>query len=450
METTTIPAELNMNVLSMPRPVRERGEHGWYTGGSHSYDWLLKHEVVKDWIDNYTAEQTRKQKMSAFQKVLEVSGFKDPADLLKLNDEEAKRLVKRVAQAYLQQGKHSWARIVVISMRTFYEAHDRELKFKRAERIRSPPRKKISHEHIPTKADAYKMADVAGSLRNRAMILSLLQSGVRVGCLVRWTYGNVASQLYPEIKIPIEIKVTPAMDTKLNSYGLPYYLTFLHEEGAHAVKDYVEDRKRRGWKPQARDLIYVTESSASRDNPMDTTGVWEVVKNSARAAGLDPTMVWTHTLRKSFRKVLNAESSRDLDDDTREALMGHKLPGSRGSYFDYHDENEIREKYLNIDWSRNGNGNGKLKALEEKNTELEQQLERVRGDVGRDLDGIRKDFAILDEIKHNFPHYKDDFKWMHGEFQKMLKLKKEIEEGRRTFHKLTKILAQQADAPSKK
>ena len=434
----------------MPKPLRERGEHGWYTGGSHSYDPLLKHQVVRDWIDNYTAEETRKQKMHAFQKVFEVSGFKDPADLLKLTNEEAKKLVKRVAQAYLQQGKHSWARIVTITMRGFYEAHDRELKFKRAERIRSPPRKKISHEHIPTKADAYKMADVAGSLRNRAMILSLLQSGVRVGCLVRWTYGNVASQLYPEIKIPIEIKVTPAMDTKLNSYGLPYYLTFLHEEGAHAVKDYVEDRKRRGWKPQARDLIYVTESSASRDNPMDTTGVWEVVKNGARAAGLDPTMVWTHTLRKSFRKVLNAESSRDLDDDTREALMGHKLPGSRGSYFDYHDENEIREKYLNIDWSRNGNGNGKLKALEEKNTELEHQLDRVRGDVGRDLDGIRKDFAILDEIKHNFPQYKDDFKWMHGEFQKMLKFKKEIEESRRTFHKLTKMLAQQAAAPVRK
>jgi integrase len=310
--------------------------------------------------------------------VFEVSGFKNPADLLRLSDEEAKKLVKRVAQAYLQQGKHSWARIVTNTMRGFYEAHDRELKFKRAERIRSPPRKKISHEHIPTKAEAFTMADVAGSLRNRAMILSLLQSGVRVGCLVRWTYGLVAGQLYPDVKVPVEIRVTPAMDTKLNLYGLPYYVTYLHEEAAHGLKDYIEDRKRRGWKPQARDPIFVTESSASRDQPMDTTGVWEVVKNSARAAGLDPTMVWTHTLRKSFRKVLNAESSRDLDDDTREALMGHKLPGSRGSYFDYHDTDEVREKYVKIDWSRNGNGNsGKLKQLEASNTTLTERLDQI-------------------------------------------------------------------------
>ena len=439
METTAIPAELNMNVLSMPKPARERGEHGWYTGGSHSYDWLLKHQVVRDWIDNYTAEQTRKQKLSAFQKVLEVSGFKDPADLLKLSEDESRKLVKRVAQAYLQQGKHSWARIIVISMRTFYEAHNRELKFKRAERIRSPPKKKTSHEHIPTKADAYKMADVAGSLRNRAMILSLLQSGVRVGCLVRWTYGNVASYLYPEVRIPVEIKVTPAMDTKLNSYGLPYYVTFLHEEGAHALKDYVEDRKRRGWKPQSGDLIFVTESSASRDQPMDTTGVWEVVKNSARAAGLDPTMVWTHTLRKSFRKVLNAESSRDLDDDTREALMGHKLPGSRGSYFDYHDTDEVREKYLNIDWSRNGNGKGKLKELEDKNTELEQQLAQVRTDFGKEVDSVRKDFAVLDQVRRGLPELKE-------EYAKMDKLRKKYEAAVRDHHKMTKIFAQRAAA----
>jgi hypothetical protein len=43
-----------------------------------------------------------------------------------------------------------------------------------------------------------------------------------------------------------------------------------------------------------------------------------------------------------------------LDEDTKEALMGHRLPGSRGNYFDYHDIDEVREKYLRIDWSREG------------------------------------------------------------------------------------------------
>ena len=54
---------------------------------------------------------------------------------------------------------------------------------------------------------------------------------------------------------------------------------------------------------------------------------------------------------KAFRKVLN---NSDIDDDTREALMGHKLPGSRGSYFDSHDADEIAKKYARCDFSRPG------------------------------------------------------------------------------------------------
>jgi hypothetical protein len=29
--------------------------------------------------------------------------------------------------------------------------------------------------------------------------------------------------------------------------------------------------------------------------------------------------------------------------------MGHKLLGSRGSYFDYHDVGEIEKKYMRLD-----------------------------------------------------------------------------------------------------
>jgi hypothetical protein len=73
------------------------------------------------------------------------------------------------------------------------------------------------------------------------------------------------------------------------------------------------------------------------------------VKRTAKIAGLNPEGIWTHCLRKAFRKVLN---NSDLDEDTREAVMGHKLPGSRGSYFDAHDVDEIEKKYLKCNFSR--------------------------------------------------------------------------------------------------
>jgi hypothetical protein len=64
--------------------------------------------------------------------------------------------------------------------------------------------------------------------------------------------------------------------------------------------------------------------------------------------------VWTHTLRKSFNKALNA--SQGLDDDTKESLMGHKLKGSRENYFDRHDIVEIRDKYAKVPLSRESTG----------------------------------------------------------------------------------------------
>lgn len=369
--------ELDINVLQNGRREYAHDKKtGFFKGGSASYDWLLHHRVVKDWIDSYTAKNTRQQRMYQFEKVLLAAGLKDPAELLELSDVEAKNLVKRVAQWYAQNGKIVWARQLVTTMKGFYEAHDRELHFKRTERIKTPRAKKLAIEHIPTKAEVFKMVDAAGTLRNRALLLSLFQSGARANSICRWTYSMVGEQLYPDVKVPVQLRITEDVDSKLTGYGLGYYVTFLGEEAAHALKDYVDERKRNGWKPKPKDALFVTDSSSSQDEPLSTGSVWEMVKTVARRAGLNPESIWPHTLRKTFRKVLNSPNV-SIDEDTREALMGHKLPGSRGNYFDYHDSQEIAEKYLQADFSRNG-GNGRLQSLEQENAKLRDALEKIQ------------------------------------------------------------------------
>ncbi len=375
METVTaerFDAEgLDINALIDPKTERGRAEHGWFPKGPRSFDWLLKYRCVRDYIDNYTAKSTRNQRLYVLEKVLKAGRLTDPEQLLKLSESQAKTLIKRVWQFYIQHGKHSYARTVSITMRGFFEAHDRELRFKRSEKVRSARLVKINIEHIPNKAEVYRMADVAGSLRNRAIVLCLYQSGVRPGCLCNWNYGLVSQQLYPEINSPVQLKITPNLDNKLNLYGLPYYITFLAEESARALRDHIDERKKReGWNPQPSDRIFVTASSASRGEPIDPSGIWSVVKVAAAQANLDPKSVWPKVLRKSFRKTLNATDS--LDEDTKEALMGHRLPGSRGNYFDYHDLDEVREKYLAVDWSRDGGNVTRMKELDKANKDLEE------------------------------------------------------------------------------
>jgi hypothetical protein len=182
-------------------------------------------------------------------------------------------------------------------------------------------------------------------------MLCLFQSGVRENCLCRWTYEMFKHKLYPEITVPVELVITAEMDTKLQLYDLGYYVTYLQREAAEALKAYLNYRIQRGWHPKDKDPVFVTESTASRDRPLKPASIWEVIKQPqvAGAAGIDSHAIWVRLLRKAFQKVLNAS---DIDEDTKEALMGHKLPGSRGNYFDSHDRDEIAAKYMRCQFDK--------------------------------------------------------------------------------------------------
>ncbi len=327
-----------------------RGKKGQFSSGPRSYQWLLNDPLIRDWIDGYVSKETREKKLYQIEKVLRAGRLSGPSNLLSLQDRDVKILVRRVVNWYLQQGKGVWARQIAITAKGFLEAHDRKLEFKRSERIRTPPKKKVSIEHVPTKDEVFDLAENAGSARDTAIILCLFQSGVRVGCLCNWTYGLVAAQLGERMKPPLRIKVTPNMDTKLSLYGLSYYVTGLREEAIQALRAYLETRIRRGWIPQPSDPLFVIDKPDGNAEKIRRPVIWRMVKATASRSGLNSESIWVHCLRKSFRKVLNATSQ--IDEDTKEALMGHKLPGSRGSYFDYHDEDEVMHKYLQADFSR--------------------------------------------------------------------------------------------------
>jgi hypothetical protein len=62
-----------------------------------------------------------------------------------------------------------------------------------------------------------------------------------------------------------------------------------------------------------------------------------------------------------------------MDDETREALMGHKLRASQGNYFDYHDIIAIAKNYMACDWSR-----GNVSKIVNLSTKVENQAETIK------------------------------------------------------------------------
>jgi len=199
---------------------------------------------------------------------------------------EAKKLVKTLCNQLVKKGHTQAARQTMSFAASFWNFHNAdipgkgEMRFKRGERPVAVS-KKIVFEVIPHNADIYKLADVALGysyrdslknkllgLRNRAIILFLWQSGIRVNALCRLKHRHVKPyvegritweflrQEFKECNVeywqsmglklselpPLFLKVTPQIDTKIGAYGLSYYVTFLHHEGFRALKDWLKLR----------------------------------------------------------------------------------------------------------------------------------------------------------------------------------------------------------------
>jgi site-specific recombinase XerD len=195
------------------------------------------------------------------------------------------------------------------------------------------------NEHIPSKTEAYQIVDMASSLRDKAILLFLFQTGCRVNVVQHLKLKDVADQLDKEV---IALKVTGDLDHKLRSRDIPFYYTFLNGEGAETLKRYVAlaHKVRR---------LDAPLFSTSGHEAISQSYVLRIVKNCCRKAGLNPETIWTHSIRKAFRKIVR---QADIDDDSKEMMMGHVLKGSRQAYFDGKDVETMQKEYQRCNFSR--------------------------------------------------------------------------------------------------
>jgi len=340
--------------------MRKKDERGRYTK-DFRIDVLFSDPLIKDWLYSYESEGTRKTYFYSFRNFLfehDISANK----FYELNREEAMKLLEEILIKYRDQKKYSKAKTTYDAVRSFWVYHKlekleihRQLK-PRLVRIKANSDK----EHIPTSEEIYKMVESAKGKnveRNRAIIMVAFQTGIRANALTNLTIGMFRPYLYPKIDAPIPLRITDEIDTKLKSYGITYYYTFLGQDGAEYLKNYTDQLID---KPDDYKLFNLHKAQILR-----------IVKKLAGNIGINPGTIWTHLLRKSFRKVLNRST---LDEDTKEALMGHKIKGSRENYFDRHDLEEIKEKYKRLNFKDESVEIQALKLEIEKERQLRSEL----------------------------------------------------------------------------
>ena len=244
--------------------------------------------------------------------------------------------------------------------------------------------KKQAIEHIPKKTEMYQIIDMASSLRDKTILLFLFQSGVRVNVLEHILYGDVADHLEDDV---VTLKITGRLDYKLRGRDIPFYYTFLNGEGAETLRRYCKVKHKR--QDPKKPLFYTTTNK-----PVSQVWIWRVVKMCVKRASFDPKTISTHTIRKSFRKIVR---QTNIDDDDKEQLMGHVIPGSRQAYYDKKDVAVIEEAYLKCNFTREVPASNHMRMK----TQIEQQNAQIIGlnqmveILSRKLDGLESELKTM-------------------------------------------------------
>ena len=346
----------------MLKDQRKRSERGYFVSRSPEYKSLLKDESVKKWISNLKKKAGWRTTVPSFLRTLyKFSKYlgKGPNELIaiaatakKLAQPEeltsASPVIMELVQAFMNEllssGKRERARHVRTCLMSFFKANGISLELK------TIPRVTIKEGIILRKEQIYAMADYAGSLRNRAIILCMYQSGLGMTALRNLNYGHVKKQLEKN-RIPIRIRITSHIRQKASQ--VPFY-TFFGAEACDFLKVYINERKRKNQKMREKEAnvrelttnspLFASEGkNVPFGERMAISSIWRVVKDSAERASLEKEKIKPNSLTKAFEAELNRSP---IDEEIRKYLMGRPIPSME------YNVDKVEQKYLMCNFSR--------------------------------------------------------------------------------------------------
>jgi len=344
------------------RDWRERSKRGYFISKAPEYKSLLKDESVKKWTMNLKKKAGWRTTIPSFLRTLcqftKYSG-KSPNELIDVGSTDRKiepreepssatpattKLVQDFINEVLSSGKRERARHVRTCLTSFFKANGISLELERI------PRQPKKEEVILSKVQVYDMADYAGSLRNRAIILCMYQSGLGITALRNLDYGRIINQVENK-GVPIRIRITSRINKK--ALQVPFF-AFFGAEACDALRAYATERKRktRRMREKGADVRELTDNSPlfaseGKNVPfgdrMAVSSVWRVIKDAGERAGLQREKTQPNSVRKAFEAELNGSI---LDLETKKYLMGNLVQGMKYSIVSF------ERKYLICNFGR--------------------------------------------------------------------------------------------------
>jgi integrase len=283
-----------------------------------------------------------------------------PDELVKLPSKEVEALIMDFVD---ELGETDYSRAylnsIIRRLQSFFRANGYETLKVRTYFL--PARYRKKKEYIPTKDEIYRIADAAGSSRNRALLLALFSSGLRVSTLCALNYRDVMEEV-ENSKECIKIPVYPEMKERVPDAckgNIPYY-TFVSAEAAQVLKTFLRERREKFGNVAPEEPLFCSDWTLWKKEervlhrPAPQT-VNKIIKTAARRAGIEQwEYISAHCLRKAFESVLR-EPTVDggrMDMSTQQFLFGHILPGSQDTYYDKEKIEYHRAEYLKLNFAR--------------------------------------------------------------------------------------------------
>lgn len=273
---------------------------------------------VKKWYDELSA---LKNFRTAQGYIDSLAGFsedvgKTPADLVKLNAEEAYELMRSWAIKKRQAGSITDGRIGVIwfGVKSFFRFHkikiDGDLPF-------SKMRVKYL-DKIPTKEELRQILDTAPSLSTKISIQLMAYSGLRPEDICDLTYAS--------IKHDFEKDITPCAAYVPQSKNDEVYVTFIPEQTVTLLKQHFKRRTEKGERiDDSSPVLRAQQSEEPRGIRRKT--LTQNIEHTMKKSGLELSSNFGHKVQRmrpySLRKYFRSNLAGHVPMEFAEAWTGH-------------------------------------------------------------------------------------------------------------------------------
>jgi integrase len=303
---------------------------------------LLANADIQGWIKDHRSPSTAKTQLEQLELFCRRTQL-DPAAVVSLASEKPNKAFRSKVLDWVEAERRAGRPDLYI--KTVWYAAKSWLRFNEIGLEWSPPldaqpAATLEAERVPTAEELRRLLSVL-SPRDRAAVLILASSGVRIGVLAdRFEAGGLTLESLPDLvlggKIPHFSKVPAILHVpaRLSKTRKEYY-TFITAEAAEALIAYLQERKSRGEKLTPGSAVVGPEPKAShahfRRDRTDTLFISGKSLGNVIRVGLRKVMpkgvrVRPHTLRSWTSSQLElAERQGKVTRSVREYFLGHNL-----------------------------------------------------------------------------------------------------------------------------